>query len=314
MKFSTVILTYNSEATIGNTIESIALLCDDIHVVDSYSSDHTCDLVRRYGVRMVQHPFTNYAAQRNWAIGNLPLNHEWELHLDADERVSEQLSAELSYLKEHDPPAEIYGYCVPRLVHFLGRPLRHGGMFPIWHTRLFRRGYGRCEDREYDQHFLVQGQIAKLYGAIVDDMRMSLTEWVVRHNRWSDAEVRELLRGANGDGLRARLTGNPLERKRRLRNAYNHGPLFIRAAMLFFYRYFLRLGFLDGTEGLIFYFLQTFWFRFLVDAKLFEQRRKLATILPASHPKLESAASTRIAPSAQCESAPSPTPARLPLD
>ena len=253
MKPSVVILTYNSERTIRNTIESVAGLSDDIYVVNSYSDDRTCEMVRRLGLNIVQHSFTNYAAQRNWAMDNLPLKYDWELHLDADERLSKALVTQIAALTRRGLPTEVNGYCMPRLVHFMGQPIGHGGMFPIWHMRLFRRGHGRCEDREYDQHFMVEGKTARLRGPIIDDIAMPLSEWVIRHNRWSDAEVRELLRGPHGGGLRARLTGNPLERKRQLRNAYNRGPLFLRAATLFFYRYFIRLGFLDGTEGLIFF-------------------------------------------------------------
>ena len=272
MMFSIIILTYNSETTIGTTIESALPLSDDIHVVDSYSSDRTCQIVRSHGIPVVQHAFQNYAAQRNWAIDFLPLTYGWQLHLDADERVSAPLAAELEELKRSEPPADIHGYCVPRLVRFMGRPLRHGGMFPIWHMRLFRRGHGRCEEREYDQHFVVDGKIAKLRGPIIDDIRMPLREWVIRHNRWSDAEVHELFHPSKSAGLCADLKGNPLERKRYFKNTYNRSPLFLRAGFLFFYRYIVRLGFLDGTEGLIFYFLQTLWFRFLIDAKLFELR------------------------------------------
>jgi glycosyltransferase involved in cell wall biosynthesis len=273
MKFSIIILTYNSEATIGATLGAAAPLSDDIHVVDSYSNDQTCQIVRCHGIRVVQHPFQNYAAQRNWAIEALPLKYDWELHLDADERISETLATELAELKQTEPWPEIQGYCVPRLVRFMNRPLRHGGMFPIWHMRLFRRGQGRCEEREYDQHFVVNGKIAKLKGPIIDDIRMPLGEWVIRHNRWSDAEVHELSRSPDSSGLCAKLRGNPLQRKRYFRNTYNRGPLFLRAGLLFVYRYIGRLGFLDGTEGLIFYFLQSLWFRFLIDAKFFELDR-----------------------------------------
>ena len=272
MKFSIVILTYNSEATIGTTIESIASLSDDIHVVDSHSSDRTCEIVANHGIAVTRHAFHNYAAQRNWAIETLPLKYGWELHLDADERVSPSLAAELVKLKDYEPPTDICGYCVPRLVHFMRRPLRHGGMFPIWHMRLFRRGHGRCEERQYDQHFVVNGKVAKLTNPIIDDIRMPLGEWVIRHNRWSDAEVQEVFSPSDSPGLRADLSGNPLERKRYFKGAYYRAPLFLRAGLLFLYRYIVRRGFLDGTEGLIFYFLQTFWFRFLIDAKLFELR------------------------------------------
>jgi hypothetical protein len=109
---------------------------------------------------------------------------------------------------------------------------------------------------------------------MIDDIRMPLTEWTARHNRWADAEVRELLRGETEGRIAGKMSGNAVERKRFLRNIYNGAPYFTRAFGLFLYRYFLRLGFLDGREGFIFYVLQTFWFRFLVDAKLYEARRK----------------------------------------
>jgi len=273
MRFSTIILSYNSELTIARTIESVMPLSDDIHVVDSFSVDSTLDILRRYPINIVQHPFANYSAQRNWAIDNLPIRHPWELHLDADEQVSAELATELRTLDREHSTAGIDGYCIPRLVCFMGRPLRHGGMYPIWHLRLFRKRAGRCEEREYDQHFLIKGKTSRLRGPIIDDIRMPLSEWIVRHNRWSDAEVRELLNRTHAASLKGRIRGNPIERKRRLRELYDSGPLFVRAGLLFFYRYFLRMGFLDGTPGLIFAVLQAFWFRFLVDAKLYEQRR-----------------------------------------
>jgi hypothetical protein len=170
-----------------------------------------------------------------------------------------------------DPPHA--GYFLPRYVKFLGRVLRHGGMSPTWHLRLFRTGVGRCEDRKYDQHFLLtSGATGQLRGAMIDDIRMTLSEWTVRHNRWSDSEVAEL----DASGATGRLTpdarGNPAQRKRFLRQQYNRMPLFVRPFGLFFYRYFFRLGFLDGTQGFVFWVLQTFWFRFLVDAKIWEKR------------------------------------------
>jgi glycosyltransferase involved in cell wall biosynthesis len=271
VQISVVILSYNSGAAMRATIESAAKISDDIYVVDSFSSDDTCAVATACGAYVIEHEFMNYAAQRNWAIEKLPMKHQWELHLDADELLSEELIGELEAFERDGVPPHINGYHVPRLVRFLGRPIRHGGMFPIWHMRLFRRGKGRCEEREYDQHFLVASPTAKLRGPIVDDIRMPLREWVSRHNRWSDAAVRDLLRDATGDRtLRADLFGSPLERKRRFKSLYNWLPPFTRAFLLFTYRYIVRLGFLDGKEGMVFFFLQTFWFRFMIDAKLFE--------------------------------------------
>ena len=274
---SVVVLTFNSEATIGATLASALRVSDDVHVVDSFSADRTLEISESYGAHVIQHEFEHYGAQRNWAIDHLPLKNEWELHLDADEALSEELIKEINALQAAFPVG-IDGYLAARLPVFLGRPIRHGGMYPIWHLRLFRHGMGKCEDRAYDQHFYVLGRVGKLKGPLIDNMRMNLTEWVNRHNRWATAEARELASPSSEGVVAGKFRGNPVERKRAFRNMFNRMPLFIRAFLLFFYRYFLRLGVLDGKEGLIFFVLQAFWFRFLVDAKLYEMKHEEARL------------------------------------
>lgn len=272
MKPSVVILTYNSELSIAETLGSLAGLTDDLHVVDSGSRDRTVEIAKSLGATVVDHAFEHYGAQRNWTIDSLPLKYGWQLHLDADERLTPELRAEIAALPD-DP--DIAGYYLPRLMMFLNQPIRHGAMFPTWHMRLFRTGVGRCETRRYDQHFYVtSGATARLRGHMIDDIRMPLSEWTFRHNRWSDAEVEEHAAAAEAQAgrIQGKLSGNVVERKRYLRGLYNNAPLFLRPFALFFYRYFLRLGFLDGTAGFIFFVLQTFWFRFLIDAKLWERR------------------------------------------
>ncbi len=269
---SVIVLTFNSAATIGATLDSLQGLTDDVHVVDSGSTDETKQIVAAKGASLAEHPFENYGAQRNWAIANLPLAHPWQLHLDADERLTPELKAEIAALLAKPVDESIGGFYVPRLVHFHGRALRHGGMYPIYHMRLFRTGRGRCEARKYDQHFQADGRTEKLAHPMIDDIRLSLSEWTTRHNRWADAEVDEIL-NPGGEGVIAAGSGDPVAEKRRARGWYYRAPLFLRAFLLFHYRYFVRLGFLDGKEGLIFYVLQTLWFRFLVDAKLYERRK-----------------------------------------
>jgi glycosyltransferase involved in cell wall biosynthesis len=272
LPISVIVLTFNADATIGATLESARRISDDVHVVDSYSTDRTLEIARAAGATVTQHPFEHYGAQRNWSIETLPLKHRWQLHLDADERLSDELIAELEQLFARELPADIAGYYIPRLVHFHGRPLRHGGMYPIYHLRLFRSGSGRCENRKYDQHFMVDGLTGKLGSPMIDDIRISLGEWTNRHNRWADAEVDELLAPTHGV-IAGDKSGDPVAEKRAQRGYYYRQPLFLRALLLFLYRYIWKRGFLDGREGLIFYVLQTFWFRFLVDAKLYERRK-----------------------------------------
>ena len=270
MRPAVIVLSFNSEDTLGATLERAREISDEIFVVDSFSKDGSVELARRLGATVVEHAFEHYGAQRNWAMDNLPITQPWQLHLDADEVMDEKLIQAILALP--DEPAES-GFFLARYVRFLGRVLKHGGMSPTWHLRLFRTGVGRCEDRKYDQHYiLLSGVSAQLPGTMIDDMRLPLTEWTARHNRWADGEVAEL--GANETEGRVvpDARGNPAQKKRYLREKYNRTPLFVRAFGLFFYRYFVRLGFLDGTEGFIYWVLQTFWFRFLVDAKIWEKR------------------------------------------
>ena len=119
---SVVILTFNSAATIGATLDSLAGLTDDVHVVDSGSTDGTKEIVAAKGARLVEHPFENYGAQRNWAIDSLPLAYPWQLHLDADERLTPELKAEIATLLAAPVDETVGGFYVPRLVPFP----RHG--------------------------------------------------------------------------------------------------------------------------------------------------------------------------------------------
>jgi glycosyltransferase involved in cell wall biosynthesis len=273
MPVSVIVLTFNSAATLPQTLAAARLVSDDIHVVDSFSTDGSVELARAAGACVVQHPFERYDLQRNWAIEHLPLKHGWELHLDADERLTPALAAEINE-RMAAPPDEVDGYMIPRLIHFLNAPIRHGGMYPNWHLRLFRRGKGRCERRLYDQHFLLPGggTVARLNEPMIDDMRMSLEEWTRRHLRWAEAQAAMAIEGGGEGEIAGRWAGSPIERKRALRRFYGRVPPLLRPFRFFFYRYVLRLGFLDGVPGLIFFVLQTFWFHFFVDARIYERR------------------------------------------
>lgn len=268
---SVIILTFNSELTIRNTLECARRVSDDIHIVDSYSTDHTLQIAESYGAQIVQHPFVHYGDQRNWTIDNLTFKHEWQLHLDADEFLSPELIAEIEKLKVASSD-KVDGYYIPRLTRFMGRDIRHGGHYPTWHMRLFRTGAGRCESRKYDQHFILNGNAERIHAPMIDDNRMSLKEWTDRHNRWSDAEVQEILHPTSEGVIQGKLRGGtPMQAKRALRSLFLRVPLFARSFLFFSYRYFFRLGFLDGKPGLIYNVLQTFWYRFLIDAKLYEK-------------------------------------------
>jgi glycosyltransferase involved in cell wall biosynthesis len=268
-----VILAYNEEFNLPDCLESLEGLKCSITVVDSGSTDRTVEIARARGATLLFHPFENYSAQRNWAQANLRTESTWILHLDADERLTPALVSEINgILSGADPGVD--GFLLRKRTVFLGRWIRHGGQYPSFHLRLFRKANGCCEQRLYDQHFITSGTTKRLQHDYFDVIAADLGTWTMRHRRWAELEVKQNLEPCQGTAqVQPRLLGNPIERKRWLRTIYSRQPLFLRAFLYWAYRYVWRLGFLDGKEGLIFHFLQGFWFRFLVDAMLFEQGR-----------------------------------------
>lgn len=283
LPISVIILTFNEERNIRECLESVKDLGAELFIVDSGSVDRTLDIAKEYTSQIFVHPFENYSRQRNWAFENLPLKTEWILNMDADHRMTAELAEELKKRFSNQISPHITGFLSSRKTMFMGKWIRFGGHYPTYHAILFRRGFGSCEDRLYDQHFKVTGTVQKLHGDIEDRITDSLATFITRHNKWSDLEAFEQhIDGlTNNTGLiEGSLIGNPIQQRRFLKNLYDRFPLFFRPFIYFTVRYFFRMGFLDGRRGLIFHFLQCFWFRFLIDAKVYELKRLKETIIP----------------------------------
>lgn len=271
---SVLILTHNEEKNIDKCIASILPLTPHVFIVDSGSDDRTLEICARRGVTVAHHPWKNYASQFNWGLDHFDFPDGWIMRMDADEELTPELvEAVRGFLRE--PPADVSGVWVRRRVHFMGRWIRHGGYYPVWLLRVFRKGLGRCEERWMDEHIVLgEGRTIRMAADIVDDNGKDLTFWTDKHNRYADREVMDILSRESGDVLKPALGQGQAQSRRWLKlNVYGQTPLFVRALFYYLYRYFFRLGFLDGREGLIFHFLQGFWYRFLVDAKLYEYRR-----------------------------------------
>ncbi|MDT8345541.1 MAG: glycosyltransferase family 2 protein [Thermohalobaculum sp.] len=271
---SVIVLAKDEEANLPDLIASIAPLDAACFLVDSGSTDRTVEIARAAGFHVAEHAWQTYAAQRNWAFDTLPIATPWTLCLDADERLTPEAAREIGALVAAGAAAHD-GYTLRKRTIFMGRWLKHGGQYPAYHLRLFRTGKGRCEDRLYDQHFVVDGSVGQIESDYIDILTDSLTKWTERHNMWATLEAREMLGLAEDrQQVDAKWRGTPIERKRFLRmKVYRRFPLFVRPFLLFLFDYVVRLGFLDGRPGLIFHVLQRFWFRFLVDAKIYELRR-----------------------------------------
>lgn len=276
LPLSIIILTYNEESNILACLDSLQGLNAGIFVVDSFSTDQTTAILKKRSIAFVQHPFRNYALQRNWAQENCPFEAEWVLHLDAGERATPELVQWLN--TQFDPNGLSDGFMFSRRTVFMNRWIRHGGHYPNYHLRLFRRTKGSCEHKAYDQHFVCAGRVqqAPPKTDIIDHVANNLSGFTASHTRWAILEALERVRAQGQAGeVTPRLGGTPIERQRWLKTrVFDKTPLFLRAFLYFLYRYVLRLGMLDGAPGVVFHFLQGCWFRFLVDAMTLEIRRK----------------------------------------
>lgn len=265
--FSILILTKDEEHNIADCLRSVAW-SDDIVVLDSFSSDATCEIARETGVRVFQRTFDDFGAQRNFALENIPFVNPWVFHLDADERFNEALRQECERVIAEDVCSACF---VPNRIIFLGRWIKHSTQYPYPQVRLVKRGEVRFTKSGHGQR---EEQAKRGVGSInipYDHFNFSkgLSDWVEKHNRYSTAEALEFLQSGHSLPLTRLLSRDPMERKRCLKSL--HARLPGRWAWKFFFLYFVRLGFLDGYPGFAYCMLQAFY-DFLITVKIRESR------------------------------------------
>lgn len=280
MNISVIILTYNEEIHIRRCIENVSPWVLDVFVLDCFSSDKTVEISRNLGANVVQRPWPGlHAMQFNWALDNLPIKTAWVLRLDADEYVSAGLIAEIRSKLEM-LPEDVTGVSFYLRRVFMGREIRRG-MPRIKMVRLFRTGKGRCEQRLMDEHIvLLEGRTAEFEGEFTDHNLSDIGWWTAKHNGYALREAVALLDLEFGllthethDASRNGSLDGQAAAKRAKKTRYARLPLFWRAFVYFCYRYVLRGGFLDGKKGFLWHFLQGWWYRTLVDAKIFEIKK-----------------------------------------
>jgi glycosyltransferase involved in cell wall biosynthesis len=295
LPISVVVPVLNEEKNLPDCLASVRF-CDEIFVVDSGSKDRTGDVATRCGAQVVQFDYKpGGPRKKNWSLDNLPLKNEWVLLIDADERITPELQAEIRNL--FDAGADKDAYYLNRMHFFLGRFLRHGGNYPSWNLRLLKRNAGRYErlgtealssagDVEVHEHIKVGGPTGYLNEPMLHEDFKDLSHFIDRHNRYSswDAAMRERLAAGDGavDSIEAKFFGQPVERKRFLKKLWLKLPC--KPLMRFLYMYVFRLGFLDGRAGFIYSAFKAVQ-EFHIGAKQYEASlRKPA--LPAPTPKL----------------------------
>ena len=248
---SVVVLTHNEQNNIGPCLESCAW-CDDVHVLDSDSNDDTCQIAERAGASVHSNPFVDFGAQRNWAIDNIPCKHRWHFHLDADERFTHSLAAEMqrAIAGLEEAADEVAGFLVPSQMMLLDQWLKHTSNYPTYQVRLFDSRNCRFESHGHGQREVCDGELGMLQNPYVHyNYSHGFVHWLSRHNVYSSQEslLGESIRASQTPTAGQLLSRDQVTRRRALKTLsyYFWGRPFWR----FFYSYLLRLGFLDRGAG-----------------------------------------------------------------
>ena len=274
-----IILTFNEEMHIERCINSVRNIANRVILIDSYSDDKTSQIAEKLGAEIFKRKWPgNQANQLNWALENISIKSKWILRLDADEYLTDKLSNEINQ-KLSSMDENVSHIFLKRETFFLGSKVRFGGTTNIELLRMWKNGLAICEDRLMDEHMIaLSGDGIIFNNLLIDDSLRELHWWISKHNDYSSREVISILNERfnfyEEENLNDNFLGSQSEIKRSLKSIYSKFPLFVRPFLYFIYRYFLMLGFLGGYNGLIRHFLQAFWYRFLIDAKLFEIQMK----------------------------------------
>lgn len=282
-KLAIIILTYNESIHIARALDSVKSIAAQVFVVDSGSKDDTVKLAESAErVQVLYHPFVNQAQQFQWALDNAPITTEWVMRLDADEIIEPDLAAEIA---EKLPmlPADVVGVNLDRKHIFMGDWVKHGGRYPLRLLRIWRHGHGRIEQRWMDEHMVVWGgRTVNFAGGFADCNLNDLTFFTDKHNKYATREAIDVLNRrlhlfSRDDALNSESASWQASAKRWAKeNIYNRIPFTLSSTLYFLWRYIFQFGFLDGRSGLVYHFLQGWWYRFLVGAKIMELERAIA--------------------------------------
>jgi len=266
--FSIVVIAQNEESNIGNCIESCVSFSDDVWLIDSYSTDSTVDIAAALGAKIQVHEFVSWGEQRNYALDNLKLKYNFVLFLDADEIINKNFADELHGKLETGGHA---AYNVNFDIIFLGKILRHSHEnLPV--LRVVNKQAGRWLSEGAREYCVVHGTVGKIKARIRHEDRKGIFFWLIKHIRNADREANLILRKTRQLVLSKEKRDKKFERPLRvwLRKVYNKLPRIVRPSLVFVYRYFIKLGFLDGYAGLVFCILQAFWYNLIIDVRVSE--------------------------------------------
>ena len=279
LDISVIILTYNEEKHIERCIKSIKKYSDNIYIIDSYSTDNTIAISKSFNSTILQNEFINQSKQFAWALDNIDFKTEWILRIDADEYLEDNLIIEIKN-KLPNINKDIVGINLKRKHMFMDKWIKFGGRYPLILLRLWRNGHGYIEDRWMDEHIMVEGgKTITLKNSFCDHNLNNLSFFINKHDWYAGREVVDILLDNfkirnDKKKLTTKNTSFNVSLKRFFKESfYNKLPIGLGPLLYFLYRYIFLLGFLDGKAGLIYHFLQGFWYRFLVESKLVEYKK-----------------------------------------
>ncbi len=260
----------DEEENLPYALASVVPWAKRVWVVDSGSTDRTVEMARDHGAEVVEQSWLGHAAQKNWAIDNLPLTSDWVFFLDADESVLPELRDEMLAVSSRDPATvEESAFNVNRYFIFLGKRIRHCGYYPSWNVRFFKRGSARYEDRAVHEHMVVDGTVGAFRGHMEHFDRRGLAVYLAKHVRYAELEAAAIL---SQDDRSSSIDGD-MQRRRRWIKRHIYPRLPAKWLCRFLWMYVLRLGFLDGLTGLRFCVFISFY-EFLITLNLVELRNE----------------------------------------
>lgn len=262
-----IILTKNEENNISDCISSICNIVKRIVVIDSFSIDKTVEIAKKMGAEIYQHEFENYARQYTYGVDVSKIDTIWTLRIDADERLTIESANELETLCNENNNTNVNGIVLRFKKNFLGKDLYHGGIYPWKKMNCYKTKVGHIEDRMMDEHIVLDyGDVVTMKNDSLHFDFKSLEFFINKHNWYSTRECIDYINHKNQINVDDKADIKTWIKM----NLYYKLPLGFRAHLYYIYRYYIRLGFLDGKEGKIYTFLQAYWYRFLVDAKIYE--------------------------------------------
>lgn len=270
LDITAIILTYNEEKHIKRCILSIKKFAKKIIIIDSFSTDKTLEIAKKFKVKIYKHKFINQAKQINWALRKIKFQTSWILRIDADEYLTKELRKEVA-THINILNSNYDGISFNRVIKFLNKEIHYGGTSPHKTLRIWKNKKGRCEDVWMDEQIIVKGKVFHINQNLIDENLNDLKWWKLKHRNYAMREAINFYYDKKKIYTKFEKKLNNVRKRKQLKiKIYYKLPIFLRPLLFFLYSLTFKLGIITGWQGLVFYYYQNLWFRLLVDINIFK--------------------------------------------